>query len=238
MNQKVPRAGVVIVAGGRGLRLGAPVPKQFLPLADRPVFAHSLALFDALEFVTQLVLVVPAEGGLPAGMERWLEGLSRPARLVPGGRERRQQSVAHGLAALSEPFDVALVHDAARPFPDSAAIARLTRAAADLGGGLLAARSPDTIKLADADGRVERTLDRRQIWLAQTPQALRADLVAHAVEELTHPDAPEYTDEAALLESWGVPVALVESTTGNFKITHGEDLARAEALLAGDQIRA
>lgn len=213
------------------MRFGEGTPKQFLMLGDRPVFAHSLRLFDSLPFVTGIVLVVPREGGLPPEHRKWIDELEHPAKCVPGGM-RRQESVANGLAAMSIEYDVALVHDAARPFPDPEAIMQLAREAANCGGGLLAARSPDTVKRSSAGDRVAETLDRETIWLAQTPQAIRANLVARAIEELNRPDV-EVTDEAALLERWGVPVALVESSIHNFKITKAADLVYARALLNG-----
>ena len=224
-----PRVAAVLVAAGEGRRLGDPLPKQFLMLGGRPLFSYSLRLFDALDWVTQIVLVLP-ESGLPPEQRSELEGLAHSLTTVGGG-PRRQDSAAAGLAALSAPFDVALVHDVARPFPDPADIERLDCAAMQTGGALLAAHCPDTVKRASEDGAVAETLDRRRIWLAQTPQAIRADLVPRAIQAMR--SGPTVTDEAELLEQWGVEVALVESPARNFKITHPDDLARAEALLAG-----
>jgi 2-C-methyl-D-erythritol 4-phosphate cytidylyltransferase len=222
------RVGVVVLAAGQGTRLGGPVPKQCLMLGDRPLFAWSLRLFDQMPEVTEVALVTPREG-LPDGMDAWLKGLRVPTRLVAGGR-RRQDSVAAGLEALTLPCDVALTHDAARPFAPLHAVQRLARETATHGGGLLATRATDTVKLATGDGMVAQTLDRRRVWLAQTPQAIRADLLERAIEALRRPDV-DVTDEASLLESWGVPVALVEAPASNFKITTAEDMARAEAWI-------
>lgn len=231
----VPRCAVVIVAAGRGLRLGAPVPKQFITIGDAPLFVHSLRIFDRLPFVVQIVLVTPAEG-LPAEMLQALATLQRPLVCVPGGA-RRQDSVAAGLAALASDYEVALVHDAARPFAPADAIAELARAAARLGGGLLATRATDTIKRAAPVSKaqgiacVAETIDREQVWLAQTPQAIRADHAGRAIDAFRDP-ARDYTDEASLLESWSVPVALIEGGAGNFKVTRPEDLERARLLLS------
>lgn len=224
-----PKAGVVLVAAGKGERIGAATPKQFLILDGHPVFSYSLRLFASMACVSQIALVLPA-AGLPAGLERELEDLGKPLVCVRGGA-RRQDSVAAGLEALTEPYEVALVHDAARPFPDPAAVERLIMDAARIGGGLLAVPSADTVKRARPDGCVEVTIDRSTIWLAQTPQALRRDLVGRAIEAFRRPDF-NVTDEAGLLEHWGLDVALVESNSHNFKITHPADLAVAGALLA------
>lgn len=223
-----PRAGVALMAAGRGERLGSAWPKQFLPLAGRPLFAYSLRLFDALPYVTQIVLVLP-ETGVPEAQRHELAPLTHPLVCVTGGA-RRQDSVAAGLAALTVPCDLALIHDVARPFADPVAIERLARLTMLTGGGLLALRSPDTVKRADAENYVAETIDRAAIWLAQTPQSIRADLVPRAIAALRRSDCT-VTDEASLLEQWGIKVALVESSARNFKITHQDDLAWAEALL-------
>lgn len=224
-----PRAAVILVAAGKGLRLGAPVPKQFLLLEGRPLFSYSLHLFDSLDFVTQIVMVTPDEG-VPDEQRGELDLVRKPLRCVPGGA-RRQDSSAAGLAAITEPYDVALVHDAARPFPEPEAIARLVERTMECGGGLLAVPSPDTVKRAAPDGTVAETIDRSTIWLAQTPQAIRADLAPRAIAAFRDP-ACNVTDEASLLEMWGVRVALVESSSQNFKVTRPADLASAEAILA------
>ena len=223
------RAGVVIVAAGEGRRLDCPTPKQFVRLAGRPLFAYSLRLFDALPFVSEMVLVLPASG-LPADQRGELIGLDHRVTEITGGR-RRQDSVACGLAALHEACDVVLVHDAARPFADPEAIARLVEVSRRVGCGLLAIPAPDTVKRAGPEDRVAQTLDRRSIWLAQTPQAIQADLLPRVIEALQHPDL-ELTDEAALLEQMDVPVALVRSSARNLKVTTREDLDQAEAILA------
>jgi 2-C-methyl-D-erythritol 4-phosphate cytidylyltransferase len=230
-NPKPPQAAVVVVAAGRSHRLGGRLPKQFQMLGFHPVFAHSLRLFDSLSFVNEIALVLPNDG-LPYSLQTELEQLNHTVRYVEGGL-RRQDSVAEGLAALQGPYDVALIHDAARPFPDPVAIQQLVVEAIRHGGGLLATQAIDTVKRSDGNGTVAETLDREQIWLAQTPQAIRADLVPQAIEDLRQPDQ-DFTDEASLLEHWGLKVALVESDRKNFKITHPLDLVLAESILGSE----
>jgi 2-C-methyl-D-erythritol 4-phosphate cytidylyltransferase len=185
-----------------------------------------------LPFVSEVALVLP-EATSPG---EWGDLLSPYGdRLIcTVGGARRQDSVAAGLAVLRWPYDVALVHDAARPFVKGENVARLAQATLFSGGGLLAMRSADTVKRAMSGPGcpcVAETLDRETIWLAQTPQAIRADLVPRAIEAFRDP-ANTVTDEASLLEQWGVPVTLVESSSLNFKVTHPEDFAKAEAILA------
>jgi 2-C-methyl-D-erythritol 4-phosphate cytidylyltransferase len=230
----VPRVGIVLLAAGRGERYGGSLPKQFLRIDGRPVFSYSLRLLDSLEGVCSLVLVLPEEGGFPPEQEAFLQGLRRPLRRIAGGR-RRQDSVAAGLAALQEPCDVVLVHDAARPFPPPEAVLQLIRLTLERGGGLLATPASDTVKRSDGNGGVAETIDRSQIWLAQTPQAIRGDLLARAMEAFRREDL-QVTDEASLLEQWGIPVALVASPPTNFKITIAGDLPRAESLVRNGQV--
>ena len=221
-------AGVVLVAAGSSSRFGGDVPKQFRMLGGLPVFAHALRAFDGMACISQIVLVLPGEG-LPQACEAALNGLTKPFSRVTGGA-RRQDSTAAGLAALDRSIGVALVHDAARPFPPAGAVERLVHETIAHGGGILAARATDTVKRDDGAGNVMQTLDRATVWLAQTPQAIRADLIPRAIAELRDP-ACDVTDEAMLLERWGVAVRLVESSPENFKITRSEDFERAVRML-------
>ncbi|MBI3735429.1 2-C-methyl-D-erythritol 4-phosphate cytidylyltransferase [Candidatus Sumerlaeota bacterium] len=240
---KRPIARAVIVAAGKGTRFGGKVPKQFAKLGGRMVLLHAMrALAEARE-IREMVIVrrygprdfMPLPG---AGFE--LDGIT--IKIVEGG-ERRQDSVAAGLAAFSGPCDVALVHDAARPFPPVKPVRELIRAVAgwnpkkprgkrSFGGGLLAIQATDTVKEARPDGSVARTLDRSKLWLAQTPQAIHGSLVPRVVTLLR--GKVEFTDESAALEFLGVPVLLVEGAPENFKITRRGDLKRAEAMLGED----
>ncbi len=220
----------IIAAGGRGRRLGAAVPKQALELGGRPMLQWSVDAFLSSARVSEVVVVVPPD---------WLESppgyLRREGvRLVAGG-ERRQDSVANGFDAVSPDSQVILVHDAARPFVDDAMIARAIEAAAETGAAIVAAPARDTVKWAprgagDAAPRlVGKTLARESIYLAQTPQAFRRDVLRDAVA--LGRSGVEATDEAALAEQAGHPVRLVEGGARNMKVTAVEDLAIAEALL-------
>jgi 2-C-methyl-D-erythritol 4-phosphate cytidylyltransferase/2-C-methyl-D-erythritol 2,4-cyclodiphosphate synthase len=236
----------IIAAGGRGRRLGAGVPKQLLDLGGRPMLQWSLDTFLACGRVGDLVVVVPPE---------WIE--APPAclqhgriRLVAGG-ERRQDSVANGFAAVPAETDIVLIHDAARPLVDAATIDAAIDAAAEAGAAIVAIPARDTIKwsaagvAAAADGFapdagrvVERTLPRERVFLAQTPQAFRRDVLGAAVA--LGQSGVEGTDEAALAERAGYSVRLVEGSVRNIKITTVDDLVMAEALVkaisSGDDV--
>jgi 2-C-methyl-D-erythritol 4-phosphate cytidylyltransferase len=228
-----PRVGAVLLAAGRGRRVGGDLPKQFLPLAGRPLFLHSVETLAGVETIREIVTVLPADpipdsiSAALSDLERRCGPIGRFARAVGGAR--RQDSVAAGLAALTVECDVALVHDAARPLVTTELIREVILAAARSGGALAALPCTDTIKRSGDASMVLETLDRGDLWRAQTPQALRAEFLPRLLDHLKLD--LEFTDEAAALESLGVPVKLVLGSERNFKITNGEDLHRAEIEL-------
>ncbi|HEY8549406.1 MAG TPA: 2-C-methyl-D-erythritol 4-phosphate cytidylyltransferase [Vicinamibacterales bacterium] len=212
---------VIIAAGGRGTRLGSSVPKQFLTLGGRSLLEQSLEPFDRHPRVRELIVVVPPGVSVPP------LALSKPHRLVEGG-ERRQDSVANGFAAVSVEAEIVLIHDAARPFVTGDVIDRTIEAAAAAGAAVPAIPVHDTVKqAADADGVpvVARTLPRETIFLAQTPQGFRRDVLAAAVA--AGAAGASGTDEAMLAEQAGHVVRLVAGDERNIKITTMADLERA-----------
>lgn len=218
--------GVVIVAGGRGTRLGADVPKQLLDLGGRSLLQRSVDAFDAHAQVDEIVVVLPedfvARGASLVGPAR------RPMAFVGGGA-RRQDSVRHGVSALSDAADIVLVHDAARPFVDAATIDRVIAAAREEGAAVPAVPASDTVKLAaDGQPRVARTIPRGDVWLAQTPQGFRRDVLDEALAG-GH-GAGEATDEAMLVEQAGRPVRIVRGDPRNRKITTMDDLEAARRM--------
>ncbi len=222
------RVGAIVAAGGSGQRAG--LAKQWLELGGETVLRRSARLLADCPGVDELVLVVPA--GEEARATAALAGLGKPGRAVAGG-PARADSVRNGLAALTD-CEVVLVHDAARPFATPALVARVGEAAARDGAALAALAVTDTVKRAGRAGpgepaRVAATLDRRELWLAQTPQGFRRELLLRAYAA-AGAEASAATDECGLVERLGAPVTLVPGEPGNFKITSPEDVARARAL--------
>jgi 2-C-methyl-D-erythritol 4-phosphate cytidylyltransferase len=222
----------VVVAAGRGTRFGR--PKQLLELAGLPMVGWSMRTFAQMPEVCELVIVTEPES---------IEAMRRLAERVAGGRDvrvfaggaSRQASCYAGLQRVSLACEAAFVHDGARPLVDAGDCRTAMREVRAGRGALLAAPVVDTIKAVDAQTlRVMQTLDRAQLWAAQTPQfALTADLL-HA-HERARAEGVEATDDAALLERIGIEVIAVPSTTPNFKVTLPEDFERASDLL---QLRA
>jgi 2-C-methyl-D-erythritol 4-phosphate cytidylyltransferase len=220
---------VILVAAGRGERMGAARPKAFLELAGEALVLRSARVFDEAPSVAAIVAVVPGADVEPA---RRLLGPVRKLRgVVPGG-ERRQDSVLEGLKQAPPGFDgVVLVHDAARPLVDVALVEAVAREAASVGAALPVLPVVDTVKRV-RDGLVVETLDREELGVAQTPQGFRFPLLVEAYEAAFR-DRLTVTDEAMAVERLGAPVRAVPGSPRNRKITTPEDLAWAEGVLAG-----
>jgi 2-C-methyl-D-erythritol 4-phosphate cytidylyltransferase len=227
----------LLLAAGRGERLGSELPKAFVPLAGRALLLHALEALCAAPGVDCVVPVV-ARGELPrleallrAELPR-LRAAGREAALadpVVGGAER-QDSVRAGLAALPAGAELVAVHDAARALVRPEAVARVVAAARAEGAALLAVPARDTVKRVVA-GRSVATPPRAELWTAQTPQVFRVELLREALARAAA-DGYVGTDDAELVERLGVPVRVVAGDADNLKITHAEDLVVAEALLA------
>ncbi len=235
-SSKLGRVVAVIPAGGTGTRMGAETPKQFLPLGGVPLLLHSLWAFDQAPSVDAVILVVPAqEQGrvLIDIVERY--GVKKVQKVVAGG-ETRQQSVHNGLKETDPGVEIVVVHDAVRPFVTEDLIERSIEAARKGGGAIVAVPMKDTPKQAGPDRQIQRTLDRSELWLAQTPQAFRRALLLEAYEKAAI-ERLQATDDAALVERLGHKVGIVPGTWENIKITAPEDLVIAEAILASRQGR-
>ncbi|MDX2202790.1 MAG: bifunctional 2-C-methyl-D-erythritol 4-phosphate cytidylyltransferase/2-C-methyl-D-erythritol 2,4-cyclodiphosphate synthase [Hyphomicrobiaceae bacterium] len=222
----------LIVAAGRGVRAGGPVPKQYAMVAGRPVLAHTVAAFTAHPEIDCVLCVVGPDDG-PAYSAAMGDG--GPKLLPPAtGGASRQASVLQGLRALAalKP-DVVLIHDAVRPFVTPELISACIAATSGAAGAVAAMPMADTVKVADAAGRVVETLDRSRLWRAQTPQAFRFAAILAAHEAAAAEGVSSLTDDAAVAERAGLDVTLVTGHAGNWKITTPEDLAMAETALAG-----
>jgi 2-C-methyl-D-erythritol 4-phosphate cytidylyltransferase/2-C-methyl-D-erythritol 2,4-cyclodiphosphate synthase len=213
----------LLVAAGTGTRFGAPAPKQFSPLAGRPVIRHAA---EALAREVDLLAVV----GDAAAIAEALDGLDHLPPIQGGAT--RQASVRAGLEALAAHTpDIVLVHDAARPVIPAGTIAALLAALADAPGAIPAVPVADTLKRG-ADGVIAATVPRENLHRAQTPQAFRFDLLL-----ALHREAAEgATDDAAILEAAGHRVALVPGSEDNIKLTFPEDLVRLERIVGGGLI--
>ena len=221
----------VVLAAGRGVRMGLERNKVFLDLGGRTVLEHSLAVFAGLPEVAESVVVLSPEEAedLDPRLRTRLEALG-VTRLVKGG-VRRFDSAAAGVAAADRAFPLVLLHDGARPFPPPAAVRAALQAAAEQGGAVLAVPVEDTLKRVDEkEGRIVETVSRRGLYRVQTPQVFRRELYESALEA-ARSRGLDPTDDAAVLEAAGIPVAVVPGDPLNLKITVPGDLELARAIL-------
>jgi 2-C-methyl-D-erythritol 4-phosphate cytidylyltransferase len=226
----------IIVAAGRGTRMGPDVDKLFLEVAGRPLIAHTWQRFDDAPCIHDLVLVV-REGRQPD-----FEALARqfhfhkPFRLVVGGAER-QDSVGRGLQALPPDCELVAIQDGARPCTSIALIAATIEAAREMGAAVAAQPVTDTIKESDGGGMIARNVDRSRLWSVQTPQTFRVEVIRRALRRVLELGL-QLTDDTAACELIGQRVKLVASGAPNPKATSPADIPYLELLLAraADQV--
>lgn len=219
----------VIVAAGKGTRMGPDVDKLFLEVAGQPVVAHTWMRFDRAAGIDEIVLVV--RDGLQPAFAELARQISpgKPYRFVSGGRER-QDSVWNGLSAVSPGCEIVAIQDGARPCTAEALIAETIAAARETGAAVAAQRVTDTIK-ESSDGRLaERTPDRSRLWAVQTPQTFRLEVIRAALAEVRRRGLL-VTDDTAACELIGQPVRLVACDKPNPKVTRPDDLPWVELLL-------
>ena len=236
-----PDLGIVLPCAGSGTRVGAERPKQFLDLGGRPVFHHSLESFLDHPRTSCVILVVAASerdalrDSLASTPSFAAAMHADRLRLAVGGAER-WESVRNGVTALPPDCEVVVVHDVARPFVTDSDIDAVADAALRDGASLLALPCPDTVKVAaghDPSGPlVASTQDRRLVWLAQTPQAFRREILDDCYVRLAIRQDLSPTDEAGLAEAFGHPVRLVPGASRLHKITTAEDLDWARSALS------
>lgn len=224
-----PRCWAVIPAAGKGARMGAPLPKQYLKLGDRAILAHTLERFLKHPLISGVTIAIAADDELWPTLATSLPQVHQ----VEGGAERCH-SVLNALASLRttlEDDDWVLVHDAARPCIHADDISRLITTLKDTAcGGILGTAVRDTLKRCAADGTIEETVDRARVWHALTPQMFRYGWLHRALSGVLA-SGTLVTDEAQAIELAGGVARLVEGRADNIKITRPEDLALAECFL-------
>lgn len=221
----MPSCIALIVAAGSGSRFGGDMPKQYLTLAGQAVLRRTVQAFLSHPQIGGVRVVInPAHRAL---YEEAVAGLDLPPP-IDGGAQR-QDSVRAGLEAIAaDSPDLVLIHDAARPLVDRTSISAVIAALAEVPAALAAAPVTDTLKRADGAGSVSDTVDRTALWRALTPQGFRFQDILAAHRALA---GDALTDDAAVAEKAGLPVRLVATNPDNLKVTHADDLARAEQII-------
>ena len=231
MASKALRTVALIPAGGLGLRMGGAIRKQFRPIGGLPLLVYSLRVFQSSPVIDAIILAVPEPDLHYCRTEIVAaHAFTKVTHVVAGGKER-QDSVRHALAVVDEDAGLVVIHDAVRPFLTEAMVKQVVEAAAADGAAIIAVPMRDTVKQVGADHLIEKTIDRKPLWLAQTPQAFRRDWLQEAHKK-AQAEGLAATDDAFLMEWMGHPVRVVEGSGENIKVTRPEDLIIGEAILA------
>lgn len=231
-----PKTAAILLAGGTGTRMGTETTKQMLPLCGKPVILHTLQAFQACRMIDEIVIVVRPEERVAITLlcQEW--GIDKCHALVIGG-ETRQESAERGLEALSSDVAYIAIHDVARCLIMPSQIARVLTWAYAYHAATAATPVVDTVKTVNQFGFITSTLPRETVWLAATPQVFHLPYYCAAVRYAKEKNL-RVTDDNSLMEAIGQRVKVVNTGSENFKITHPEDLIRAEAVLKAREERA
>ncbi len=219
----------IIVAAGRGTRMGPKIDKLFLEVAGEPVIAHTWRCFETAAGISEIILVM--RDGMQSAFTELAERFhfKKTFHLIAGGVER-QDSVWNGLQALAPGVELVAIHDGARPCATHELITATLQAAHETGAAVAAQRVTDTIKESDDGLTIARHLDRSRLWAVQTPQIFRVEVIRRAIRAAKE-QGLVLTDDTAACELIGQPVRLVESAGPNPKVTWPADLPYIELLL-------
>jgi len=225
------KATAIIVAAGGGRRVGADIPKVYLPLCDRPMILRTLDRFFSTRSVGKVVLVIAAgEFSRCDALLRADSDLPDRSWVLQCGGPTRQQSVKAGLSMIAADTDLVVIHDGARPFVSPALIDRCCEAAYEKGAVVVGLPARDTVKVVSPERWVQSTPLRDGLWEIQTPQAFRRELIV-AAHDWAQREEVKASDDAMLVERMGNPVFVLDGEKTNIKITVPEDLWLAETLL-------
>lgn len=219
----------LVVAAGESTRFGNKTKKQFYRIAGKPILVHALMALNHSRIIARIVLVVP-EKDINEVNRNIIEKyqLRKITDIVPGGKDR-SDSVWNGLQAIYN-SDLVLIHDGVRPFITEQMIRDTVHTAQKSGAAIMATKITDTIKFAESDLIIKKTVPRDNLWGVQTPQVFKFSLLFTAYQQARKKKI-KVTDDAGILEYFGIPVTLVPGSITNIKITTKQDINIAEAIL-------
>ncbi len=223
-------ASAIIVAAGKGLRMNAKVPKQYLKLAGQPILYHTISAINACSLIENIIIVVP-KSDIKFCWESIINPLKfrKKVTLVSGG-SKRQESVYNGLLLIKDNSDIVVIHDGVRPFVRGDILETCIKEAELYGACITGIPVVETLKKTDINGNICETLERDSVWLARTPQAFKYYLIKKAHEN-ARKKGFSVTDDSSLLEVIGKRVRIIEDDRFNIKITTREDLKYAESII-------
>ncbi len=220
----------IIPAGGSGKRMQENQSKQYLLLDGVPVLVHTLRIFQGSPKIDEIFLIVP-EDDIEFARQLIVEkyGISKVSRILAGGRER-QDSVRNGINALASNHDIVVIHDGVRPFISEELVNSAIVEASKEGAVTVGVPVKDTVKSVDDHAWIRETLNRSTLWLTQTPQVFKRDIITKAYE-VAYKDNYYGTDDASLVERLGIDVKMIRGSYHNIKITTKDDIVLAESLI-------
>ena len=228
-----PICTAVIVAAGKGKRMGTDISKQFLPLCGKEILTHTVEVFEKADRIRDIVLVTGTDSLQDVQDMVQEYGWQKVISVVAGGKER-QDSVWNGLQAVSEDTEIVLIHDGVRPFVTEEILDLSIETAVEVGGCVAGVPAKDTIKVCNSENIAIDTPDRSTLWQIQTPQTFRKELIVKAYEQ-AKAEGFVGTDDASLAENSGYSVKVIMGSYRNIKITTKEDLLIGEAFLKEGQ---
>lgn len=219
----------IILAAGKGARMNAGMNKQFMLLNGKPLLVHTLEAFQSCNAINSIILVVGKEE-LQLCKEQILDAydFDKVDKLIPGGSER-QQSVYNGIRSL-EDCSIVVIHDGARPVLSEGIIEKCIEGAKIYGAVSAGMPAKDTVKILNEENFVEYTPERGRVWVTQTPQAFKRDIIEKA-HEMANIKGISGTDDAYLVENMGIKVKMIKGSYENIKVTTSEDIIIAEAIM-------
>lgn len=230
------KVAAIVPSAGSGRRMRSSIDKPFIKLCKKEIICYALKILEDSPVISEII--VAAKGKNISRMKRLIrrEGFKKVKDVTAGGK-KRSRSVFNALSKVSPDVDYVLVHDSARPFITPELIRETVKAAKRYGVSLSAVKISPTVKEAGIkEGLVKRTLDRRFLWEAQTPQVIKRDILIAAYKKIGK-DSGSFTDEASLAEKAGRAVKIVKGNYSNIKITRPQDLVIAEAMLKNSGFR-
>ncbi|MEZ6156667.1 MAG: 2-C-methyl-D-erythritol 4-phosphate cytidylyltransferase [Candidatus Scalinduaceae bacterium] len=221
---------VIIPAAGLSARMKADKRKPYLVLGGKPIIFHTLDKFFQLPAIKEIILVVNKDD-ISSVTEKWSNKLKNynVSKIIPGGK-RRQDSVYEGLLQMNADTEIVLVHDGVRPIVSRNTIEIVIEKAYEIGAAIVATPMKSTVKKTDPELNIIETIPRHNLWMAQTPQGFRRNIILNAYDKIRNTDI-EFTDDAEVVERSGHTVKIVSGSDDNIKITTREDLRLAESLL-------
>lgn len=220
----------IVLAAGKGARMNAKMNKQYMLINGKPLLAQTLAAFQGCNAINSIILVVGKEE-LKTCKKQIIDvyGFDKVDKLIPGGSER-QQSVYNGIMELKDDCSIVVIHDGARPILPEGIIERCIEGAKIYGAVSAGMPAKETVKILDEEGFAAYTPERGKVWVTQTPQAFRHDIIRRAHEN-ANIKGISGTDDAFLVESMGIKVKMIEGSYENIKVTTPEDIIIAETLM-------